>query len=61
MAESVSDSLRPGWSGNRIPVKAKFSAHPVFCRIGTVFFPGRKQAGRGADHSPPLVQGCEWF
>jgi hypothetical protein len=28
-------------------------AQPSFCVMGTVFFPGIKRPGRGADHPPP--------
>jgi hypothetical protein len=28
-------------------------AQPAFCTIGTGYFPGVKQLGRGADHPPP--------
>ena len=55
------DSLRVGWSGDGIPVGAKFSApvqngpgaHPTSYTMGTVPFPGVKRPGRGADHPPP--------
>jgi len=50
-----SDSLRVARSGDRIPVRGRFSApvqtgseaHPA----GS--FPGVKRAGRGVDHPPP--------
>ena len=48
-----SDSLRAGWSGDRIPVEARFSAHPTSCTMGTWSFPGIKRPGRGVDHPPP--------
>ena len=49
-----SDWLRAGWSGDRIPVEARFSApvqtgpedHPASCTMGTESFPGVK-SGRG--------------
>jgi hypothetical protein len=47
--------------GDRIPVGATFfahvetgpGAHPASCTMGTGSFPGVKQLGRGADHTPP--------
>ena len=56
-----SDSLQAGRSGDRIPVRARFSApvqtspgvHPASCTMGTGSFPGVKWPGRGADHPPP--------
>ena len=47
------DSLRVGWSGNQIPVGARFSApiqtgceaHPASCTMDTGSFPGVKAAG----------------
>jgi hypothetical protein len=59
-----SDSLRAGRSGDRIPVRAGFSApvqtcpevHPASCTTGTGFFPGgKKRPGRGVDHPPYLA------
>jgi len=55
------DSLRAGWSGDRIPVGAKFSApvqmglgaHPASYTIGNVSFPAVKQPRCGVDHPPP--------
>jgi hypothetical protein len=55
------DSLRAGRSGDRIPVRAKFSApvqngpdiHPASYTTGTGFLPGVKRPGRGVDHQPP--------
>jgi len=49
-----SDWLRAGWSGDRIPVWARFSApvqtgpgvHPASCTLGSGSFPGLK-SGRG--------------
>ena len=56
-----SDWLRTGWSGDRIPLEARFSApvqtgpwaHPASCTVGTGSFPGVKWQGRGVDHPPP--------
>ena len=58
-----SDSLRAGRSGDRIPVRAGFSApvqtgpgaHPASYTIGTGSFPGVKRPGRGFDHPPHLA------
>jgi len=59
-----SDWLRGGRSGDRIPVRATFSApvqtgpgaHPVSCKMGTGSFPG-VNSGRGVMLTPlpPLV------
>ena len=58
-----SDWLRAGWSGDRIPVGARFSAsvqpgpgaHPASCTMGTGSFPGVK-SGRGVTLIPhPLL------
>ena len=58
-----SDWLRAGWSGDRIPVGARFSApvqtgpvaHPASCTMGTGSFPGVK-SGRGVTLTPhPLL------
>jgi len=54
------DSPRAGWSGDRIPMGARFSApvqtgpgaHPDSCIMGTGSLPGVKRPGRGADHPP---------
>jgi hypothetical protein len=48
VAQLYSDWLRAGRSGDRIPVRARFSApvqtgpgvHPVYCTLGTGYFPG---------------------
>ena len=56
-----SDSLRAGWSGDRIPVWARLStpvqtglgAHPASYTSGTGSFAGVKRSGRGVDHLPP--------
>jgi hypothetical protein len=49
------------FSGNRIPVKARFpvplqtgpGAHPAFYTMVTVSFPGIKRPERGIDHPLP--------
>jgi hypothetical protein len=54
--------LRTGWSGDRIPVGARFSApvqtgpraHPASCTMGTDSFPGVK-SGRGVRLTPHLL------
>jgi len=51
--EHYSDSLRAGWSGDRIPGEARISTavqngprtHPNFYKLGTGSFPGVKAAG----------------
>ena len=56
-----SDSLRAGWSGDQIPVGARFSApvqtgHGAYSAsyaMGTGYFPAVKQPGSGVDHPPP--------
>jgi len=57
------DWLRPGRSGDRNPVGARFSApvqtgpgaHPAYCTMGTESFPGFK-SGRGVTLTPhPLL------
>ena len=53
----ISDSLQAGRSGDRIPVKARFSelvqtgpgAHPSSYTMGTGTFPGVKRPGRDVD------------
>jgi hypothetical protein len=58
---SVGIATELSWSGNRIPVGARFfanfqtdpGAHPTSCTMGTVPFPAVKRPGRGADH--PLL------
>ena len=55
-----SDSLRAGWSGDRIPLGVRFSAlvktgpraNSASCTLGTVSSPGVKQPVRGLDHPP---------
>ena len=55
-----SGSLRAGWSGDRIPVEARFyanvqtgpGAHPASCKIGTGSFPG-VNCGRGVGLTLP--------
>ena len=57
------DSLRTGWSGDQIPMEARFSAptqtgpgaHPAFCTMGTGSFPEVKRPVRSADHPPHLA------
>jgi hypothetical protein len=57
-----SDSLRTKWSGDRIPVEARFSApvqigpgaYPASYAMGTGLFSGVKRPGRGVDHPPHL-------
>ena len=56
-----SDSLRTGWSRDRIPVEARFSTsvqtkpgtHPASCKMGTGSFQEVKRPGRGFDHPLP--------
>ena len=58
----VSDSLRPGLFGDRIPVGARFSArvhtgpeaHPDSCTMDTGSFLGLKRPGRVVDHKSPF-------
>ena len=55
-----SDSLRAGRSGDRVPMRARFSApvqtgskaHSASYTMGTGSFPGVKRPGRGVDHPP---------
>jgi hypothetical protein len=55
----LSDWLQAGRSGDRIPVGARFSspvqtgpgAHPFYCKMGTVSFPGVKSC-RGVTLTP---------
>jgi hypothetical protein len=55
------DSLRARRSGDRIPVRARFSAlvqtgreaYPASYAVGTGSFPGVKRLVRGVDHPPP--------
>jgi len=59
----LSDSLRMGWSGDRIPVGARFfaplqigsEAHPASYTMGTGPFPEVKRPGHGVDHPSHLV------
>ena len=56
-------SLRPGRSGDRIPLGARFSApvqagpgaHLASYRMGTESFPTVKRTGRGVDHPQHLA------
>jgi hypothetical protein len=57
---AVSDSLRAGRSGDRIPVEARFSspaqtdseAHPASYTMDTGSIPGVKRPGSGGNHPP---------
>jgi hypothetical protein len=57
------DSLRVGQSGDRIPVRTRFSApvqtgprdHPASYTMGSASFPGIKQPERGVNHPPHLA------
>ena len=57
----IATRLRAEWSGDRIPVGARFSAlvqtgpgaHPASYTMGTASFPEVKRPGRGVDHPPP--------
>jgi len=54
--------LRAGWSGDGIPVGARYyapvltgpGAYPASSTMGTVSFPGEKRPGRGIEHPPHL-------
>ena len=56
----ISDPLRAGRSGDRMPVEARFSAlaqtgpgtHPAPYTIGTGSFPGVMRPGRDVNHLP---------
>jgi hypothetical protein len=58
-----SDLLLARSSGDRIPVRTRFSApvqtgpgaHPASYTMGTGCFPGVKRPGRGVDHPPHLA------
>ena len=59
------DSLRAEWSGDQIPVGARFSAtvptgtgpiHPPIQRVPGLL-PGVRGPGRGVEHSPHLARG----
>ena len=64
---ACSDLLRAGRSGDRIPVRARFSApvqtgpgaHPASCTMSTGSFPGVKWLGRGVDHPPSPRAECK--
>jgi len=59
--QSVSDSLRSGWSGDRIPVGARLptpvqtgpGAHPASCTVGAGSFPGVKRLVPHVNHLRP--------
>jgi hypothetical protein len=59
-AVGIATRYGAGRSGDRIPVRAKFSAsfqtgpgaHPGSYTMGTGSFPGVKRQGRGVDHQP---------
>ena len=56
-------TLRSGRSGDRVQVRARFSApvltgpgaHPATYTMGTGSFPGVKRPGRGVNHQPHLA------
>ena len=58
---SCSDCLRPGRSGDRIPMEARLfalvntspEADPTSCIVGIGSLPGLKRLGRGVDQPPP--------
>jgi hypothetical protein len=60
VAESVFDSLRAGWSADRVPVRT-FSApvqtgpgaYPASYKMNNRSFPEAKQPGRGVNNPPP--------
>ena len=68
IAQSYSDRLWAGRSGDRIPVSAKFSvplqtgpgAQPASCTIDTGSFPGVKRPGRCVDYPPPSSAEVKW-
>jgi hypothetical protein len=57
---AVSTATHYGWSGDQIPVGARFSApvqtspvaHPASYTMGTTSFPGVEWQGHGVDHPP---------
>jgi hypothetical protein len=62
LGRDSSVSIATGWSGDQVPVGAKFPAsmqtgpgdHPASCTVGTgSLFPGVKRLGRAGDHPPP--------
>jgi hypothetical protein len=63
ITQLVSDSVRAGRSGDRIPVRARYSAtvqtgpetHPATYTMDTGSFLGLKRPGRGVDHPPHLT------
>jgi hypothetical protein len=58
----IATELWAGWSGDRIPVEARFSApvqtgpeaHPASCKTGTGSFP-EVRCGRGVTLTPHLL------
>jgi hypothetical protein len=67
VAQSCSDSLGDGRSGDLNPVVARFSAplqtgpgaHPASYTMGSGSFPGVKRPGRGVDHPTHLAPGLK--
>jgi len=55
------DLLQVGWFRAQTMVEAKFfppiqshlAAHPTYCAMGTMSFPGVKRLGLGNDYPPP--------
>ena len=62
LPDILSDSLRAGQAGDRIPVWTRFpaplqtgpGAHPASYTVGTGSLPGVKRPGRGVDHPSPF-------
>jgi hypothetical protein len=59
--KEIIDWLRVGWSGDQIPLGARFSGRPdwpwgphsLLFNGYRVFLGGKERPGRAADHSPP--------